>query len=416
MLNRAYWEKEVVTPVRDCVSGIREINGLDVTKIEQILRLYCDEEAQEYILNSLNCEYKDYCLGKIKKQCLRYIMRNFMDYDAQQVKVIRYLNIVNTTMSWAENNEDVRIGEFLKILTIYDNSNPDIDWASLEQRVNQELCKLKVYGNQTKCGYLALLHGYIRIRRALGVNNRETHSAKISLFEENWDFLKLVYSVMIGRICDNGNRDFAAIANNMRILKTKYKYIHIFYAAIKERIDDLCDTEEAKEKINNHIGKIAKIEKETPQDYDTLDDLCTIIFEELQHYLDKNKIKSYDEVMGELREMKAKVDSLNNQIEKMAQRMADAVNAAIPIEDIEKELLRLQPGTGYDVYTHVNSLLIGNKVWMERANDIKQNILKRYDRPTIIGNYYASGSHHDDKSRHIEINKEDNQLKRLSNE
>lgn len=408
MLNKIYWEKEVVTPIRGYISGIREINSFDIIKIEQILRLYCDEEAQEYILDSLNHEYQEYCWGRLDNPWLKNIMLKFMDYDAQHAKVIHSLNIINTTISWAEYNEDVRIWEFLRVLTIYDNSNPDIDWAPLEQHINGELRKLKVYGNQTKCGYFALLHGYIRIRRASGVNDKEAQDAKIKLLVSNWDFLKLVYSVMIGRICDNGNRDFAAIANNMRVLKTKHKYIHIFYAAMKERINDLCNTEEGKDKINNHLKKISEIEKETPQDYETLDGLCSIIFDELPHYLDKNKIKSYDEVMGELREMKDIVDSLNNQIEKMAQRMADAVNAAIPVEDIENELLRLQPGTGYDVYTQVNSLLIGNKAWMERANDIKHNILEKRDTPTIIkGNYYASGSNHDDKSRHIEIKKED---------
>ena len=91
---------------------------------------------------------------------------------------------------------------------------------------------------------------------------------------------------------------------------------------------------------------------------------------------------SYDEVVSELQEMKAKVDILNNQIEQMAQRMVNAVKASIPIEDIEKELLRLSPGTGYDVFTQVNSLLIGNKAWMERANDIKQKILEQRDKPT----------------------------------
>ena len=34
--------------------------------------------------------------------------------------------------------------------------------------------------------------------------------------------------------------------------------------------------------------------------------------------------------------------------------------------------------------------------------------MEKRDNPTIVkGNYYASGSHHDDKSRHIEIDKED---------
>lgn len=408
MLDRVYWEREIVTPIRECVSGIREIKGYDAIQIEKILEKYCDDEAQIYLLEALNNEFENYCMGRLRNVWLQSIMQRFLDYEAQHEKVIPYLDIVGTAFSWAENNEDVRTSEFINVLTIYDYSNPGIDWASLEERVNGELRKLKVFGDQTKCGYLALLHGYIRIRRAHGLNNREKQNAELKLLDRYWDFLKLVYSVMVGRICDNGNRDFAAIANNMRVQKSNYKYIHIFYAATKERVNDLCRTEEARKKINYHLEKISDILKDTPQDYDLLDDLCSILFDELQNYLDKNKIKSYDEVMSELRDMKARVDSLNSQIEQMAQRMADAINAAIPVEDIENELLRLQPGTGYDVFTQVNSLLTGNKAWMEHANDIKQKILEKRDSLTIVkGNYYASGSHHDDKSRHIEIDKED---------
>ena len=136
---------------------------------------------------------------------------------------------------------------------------------------------------------------------------------------------------MIRRIVDNGNRDFAAIANNMRVQKSNHKYVYIFYAALKERIDDLSDTEDGKSKINRHLKELLKIQKDTPQDNETLDELCTTLFpEELRQFLDKNNIKSYDEVMSELQEMKAKVDSLNSQVAQMAQRMADAIKASIP--------------------------------------------------------------------------------------
>ena len=285
----------------------------------------------------------------------------------------------------------------------------DEDWEQLENRVNDELRKLKVYGDQTKSGYLALLHAFIRIRRDFGDSNLDKQNELLKLLERHWDFLKLVYSVMIRRIVDNGNRDFAAIANNMRVQKSNHKYVYIFYAALKERIDDLSDTEDGKSKINRHLKELLKIQKDTPQDNETLDELCTTLFpEELRQFLDKNNIKSYDEVMSELQEMKAKVDSLNSQVAQMAQRMADAIKASIPVENIEVELLRLQPGTSYDVFTQVNSLLTGTKAWMERANEIKQKILDKRDNPTIVkGNYYASGSHHDDKSRHIEIDKND---------
>ena len=80
--------------------------------------------------------------------------------------------------------------------------------------------------------------------------------------------------------------------------------------------------------------------------------------------------------------------------------------------DIEKELLRLSPGTSYDVFTQVNSLLTGNKAWMESASDIKLKMLSMRDNPTIVnGNIYQSGATHDDHSKHIDLGNNDNQLK-----
>lgn len=127
-----------------------------------------------------------------------------------------------------------------------------------------------------------------------------------------------------------------------------------------------------------------EIRNSTTQDFDYLDLLCRILFpDSFQEYLDKNRMPSYDEVVNELKEVKAKVDSMNNQIEQMAQSMVDAVKASIPIKEIEKELLRLSPGASYDVFSQVNSLLIGNKAWMEHASSIKEKILQNRDKPNV---------------------------------
>lgn len=404
-----YWEENVVKPIKDCFAGRREIKGFDSINIERIVNNCIDSNAQIYILRLLEDEYSAYCIGKWNYSWLQNVMHRLMDFDGVHEMVIPYYDIIELANSWSKYNESVRLRDFISILTIYDNSSYDKDWEQLESRVNDELIKLKVYGDRVKSGYLSLLHAYIRFRRAYGDRDWDKQHEYLRLLESHWDFLKLVYSVMVRRIVDNGNRDFAAIANNMRVQKSHHKYVHIFYAALKERIDDLTDTEDGKSKINKHLKELLKIQKDTPQDKETLDELCTTLFpEELRRFLDKNSIKSYDEVMCELQDMKAKIDSLNSQVAQMAQRMADAVKASIPVEDIEIELLRLQPGTSYDVFTQVNSLLTGNKAWMDRANEIKQKILDKRDKPTIVkGNYYASGSHHDDKSRHIEIDKED---------
>lgn len=401
-----YWDEKVIVPIKKHFNKEIELR-LEAREIEQLLKNCHDAVTKEYILKKLDSIYRGYCLGEYDDYWLHDIMQRLMLFDKEVGKVIISFNLIETAASWANHSESVRVKDFIDILIIYDLSKGPKDWDAMEQQVNMELEKLKVYGDSRKGGYLALLHGYIRIRR-YSDGNRKEQSNNLELLRNHWDFLKLVYSVMLHRIIDSGHRDFAAVANNIRIQKSHHQFVHIFYSAAKERVHELDSTEEGQGKINRHLDKILKIQKDTPQDNDTLDGLCSILFDDLQHFLEKNKMPSYDEVVSELQEMKSKVDSLNNQVEQMAQKMAAAVNASIPVEDIEKELMRLLPGAAYDVFTQVNSLLTGNKAWMERAADIKERILEKRDNPTIVkGNYYASGAHHDDKSRHIEIDKED---------
>lgn len=270
------------------------------------------------------------------------------------------------------------------MLITYGLSPSHKDWCSIERRVNEELKKLRVYGDHVQGGYLALLHGFVRIKRAS--DNREEQGTRLDLLEKYWDFLRNVYSVILCRIVDVRNPDFAGVANNIRVLKSRHQFVRIFYSAAKELVADLDKTTDGQAKIRGHLDKILEIQKATKQDCDTLDGLCSILFSDLQHFLDKNKIPSYDEIAIELNEMKLKVDSLNGQVEQMAHKMAEAVKASIPVEDIEKELLRLTGGTAYDVFTQVNTLLTGNEAWMERAAGIKERILEKRDKPMVVNN------------------------------
>ena len=237
-----YWDEYVIIPIKECFEGYREIRGGDSINIERSVNACTEDNDQIYLLDSLKDIYRDYCLGKWRNVWLQGVMNRMVAFDGIHGKVIPSFDIVDLAFSWAKNNESVRLDEFIDILTTYDRLSADEDWEQLENRVNDELRKLKVYGDQTKSGYLALLHAFIRIRRDFGDSNLDKQNELLKLLERHWDFLKLVYSVMIRRIVDNGNRDFAAIANNMRVQKSNHKYVYIFYAALKERIDDLSDT------------------------------------------------------------------------------------------------------------------------------------------------------------------------------
>lgn len=403
----------IISPLTECAASGHSLSVGDLCRLRHNLSKCTDENEQKFILQQLSPLYEAYIKGK--KPFVGYfeneIIRKFCDWDVAFGTKIANLDLIETAISWADNNSEVRVEDFISLLTCYSKACPNEQWDDLEQEVWHEILKLEVYGNRTKAGYLVLLHGFLRIviRRPDPLEQQKF----IDLFIENWDYLKLVYSVMIRCIVDCGHKDFAGVANNVRILSRCHPYIYIFYSVLSERFEDLCQSGTDREKLSKHLNKIMEIMNTTTQDCSHLDILCRIFFpDSFKEYLDKNRLPSYDEVVNELNEMKSKVDSLNSQIEQMAQRMVNAVNASIPVGDIEKELLRLSPGTSYDVFTQVNSLLTGNKAWMEKASDIKQKILSMRDNPTIVnGNVYQSGATHDDRSKHIELGDNSNQLK-----
>lgn len=417
MIDTIYWDKNVIVPIKHYILKKNELAPFYLKDVEHKLNLCSEADEQEYILDALADIYRDYCAGKWKDYWLQGCISQLMRFDQDAGRVIPHLDPIETAFSWAEHNETIRVNDFIELMSNYDLSCACKDWVRLEERVNHELEKLKVYGDSTKGGYLALLHAYVRIKTCAG-NDGDMREENLELLERHWDFLKLVYSVRLRRIVDCGHRDFAAIANNFRVMKSHYKYIHIAYSAIKERIETLDTTEEGRKKINYHLEKMLKTEKDTPQDNEVLDDLCKVLFtEEFQQILDKNRMPDYDEIASELQEMKSRVDALNVQVKQTAEQMAAAVKDAIPVETIERELLRLcdfQPGTAYDVYVQLNAMLTGDKAWMERTSDIRERLLEKHNSATVInGNIYQSGARHYDESKHLEIGKETDSSKLL---
>lgn len=338
-----------------------------------------DADSKDFVFRNLQEEYRDYCYGLYPQYGYRNLVKCFLDYDAKNTHYISSYDILSIALSWADNNNEVFVSCFLEVIKNFDYATPNADWKSIEHDVNEEIGKLKVYGNEIRCGYLALLHGYVKIREEFGHNNESDKEKYVNYLNSYWSFIKLLYSVFIGRMCDNGHRDFAAIANNMR--QREKEFAHIYVAALKERLPNLSNNETIHNNIKNHLTKLQETERITPQEY-TLDYLCTIIFDDLKNYLDKNKIKSYEEIARELEDMKKKVDMMNSQVQQMAQSMADAVNRTISIDSIEVEILRLMPGSAYDVFQQLNALLIDNKAWGERASQIKNKIIENQNKQT----------------------------------
>ena len=87
---------------------------------------------------------------------------------------------------------------------------------------------------------------------------------------------------------------------------------------------------------------------------------------------------------------------------------------SIPIEVISDELRNLSerfPGMAYEVYEKLNALLIKNEAWANHSAGIRDMIWERMQQPTVQAtHYYASGSTHNDGSKHLFMNNSNKQI------
>lgn len=173
------------------------------------------------------------------------------------------------------------------------------------------------------------------------------------------------------------NHNFVQVANNVKSTDNQ-PYLHLIHAALIERADVLCSTKAKHKKLEKQLADIEDIMHRTAQS-DELDALCKILFpEELCQMLANHRHQSYVELQGEVRNlqnlMRQQSIELNAQIERMADELRRAMVNSIPIGDIERELLDLDPQTAMTVFEKLHLMLAGNEVWMRNALKIRNAI------------------------------------------
>ena len=256
-------------------------------------------------------------------------------------------------------------------------------WDEVLGKINEVLRRLEVEGSRkgdaNAGAFYCQLHGYSMI-----ASSELEHSRKadlIELFVRHWDYLRYIYSVMLRRIVGCGFTNFVSVANNVANTAAYEPYLHLFYAPLQERFDDLCQKGTKQEKLMKSLVRLTeKIESSTPSD--ELDELCEILFpDEFREMLNRHRPKSYRELENEVdrikQEMQSTVEALNSQIHDLAQQLSAAVKASVPIADIEKELMKFQSREALSIYMQLNVLLVGNEAWLSNSLRIRDAILSR---------------------------------------
>ena len=192
----------------------------------------------------------------------------------------------------------------------------------------------------------------------------------------------------------------------------EFPYAHLFYAVFVERADEFIKRKTDRKKMEEHLKKIVDVMDTTPQS-DDLDALCNLLFpEELNEYLAKHRPKDARQLRKEIAQLREELGEttrqMNQQVQAMADKMKALVEASVPIEEIEQELLLLDYNEAMGVFRQLNTLLLNNKAWVNNAGSIRNRIyqLKNVAKGGDTYNY-ASGAMHNDGRTTMNITPDD---------
>lgn len=311
-------------------------------------------------------------------------MSNFVECvfncDDRFAKWMANKDIIEVTEKWIESKG---LREYLKILQRLVDSDYKTDWGALEDKVADRLGLLDVYGDNVSNEYFCILYGFVSIMSApLPYEERLTLFGR---FRDNWNFMKHMYSVMLGRMVGLGLQNFVQVANNVKTSPNYHPHLHLIYAAMKERIGELCPNLDSYEKMSSQLKDIENKIKCTPQET-TIELLCEILFpDNFRPMLDKHRYKPYNELQETVKRLEESLKDQDEKIKVQVRIAADEIKKAfeessVSIDDIEKQLLGINPETAFNIYYELNTLLAGNRAWSNNTERIRIKILEKREQ------------------------------------
>jgi len=222
-------------------------------------------------------------------------------------------------------------------------------------------------------------------------------------------------------------------------------HMHIFYCGLIDCVDELHLDRRHQREMDKVIMLMGEELNRIKDHSEVLYELCDALFpEDFQRMLRENRPKSYKEMEDEsnrkdelIAEMEHQTKLLHKQLDRAEDMLQKMVLSSIPIEDVDKELMKYPPGVAWDFLLKLNAnpIICMQEAWRENYPSLLEKYRKRLyepidqqrgltdaimkvaERPTTSYNY-ASGATHDDKRSQLVLGQEDKivQLKRLTNE
>lgn len=308
--------------------------------------------------------------------------------------------------SWCEESES-RYDDIFHLMKCALSNGYDNDWEKLADESRFRLLSEVECGTPWSREVCAIMNGICMIWKSS--SDEREKMQMLDQMRREWDFLRYMYSVMFRQLIGCNYKNFNQVANMIHCRPAYHPYAHLFYAVFVERADEFIKGKSDRKKIEEHLKKIEDVMDSTPKS-DELDALCDLLFpEELNEYLAKHRPKDARQLREEIAQLREELGEttrqMNQQVQAMADKMKALLEASVPIEEIEKELLMLDYNEAMGVFKQLNTLLLNNKAWVNNAGSIRNRIYQLKDVAKGGDTYnYASGATHNDGRTTMNIN------------
>ena len=358
-------------------------------------------------------------------------------------------NLIASSEGWVDNmkhfeKESKRIYRFFHVLELLLQSDCQQDWKRLSEELKEMLFKAEVCSDYKTDEVLCILHAFTMILQQEWT--KEKKQEEFHLLNQHWLFLKHYYSVMTRHIIGVKWTSFRKVAETVMSASQSFKpHLHIFYCGLMDCVDEL-HLAPARQRRMDKVILLMQEELNRCEPSELLYELCNTLFpEDFQRLLREHRPKSYKEVEDEshkkdelIHEMRVQTKHMHEQLSKTQELLQQMVLSAIPIEDVDKELMKYPPGLAWDMLRDLNANVLVNvqRAWREnypallekhrqrlfepinQQKDLTDAMWKVAERPANSYNY-AAGAVHDDKRQQMVFGEEKEKLvplKRLTNE
>ena len=193
--------------------------------------------------------YEGYLWGRMESRDAWF----FIDFVAQRDEdmgswATGRINLMEFAERWIELGDSPRL---MSLLTQLGRTGYKTDWEAMRAMLDEKLRRMEVDGTRNgmkETGYFyCLLHAFTMIM--MSAHTREEKAALLELFDDNWGFLRYMYSVMTRTIIGFRFANFASLTNCLTNDKEFEPYYHLYHSPLKERFNELCAKGTKKEKL-----------------------------------------------------------------------------------------------------------------------------------------------------------------------